>query len=416
MHSIERPTPMARIVVMLILLHATLSAQVLPAPGNGLATATLVEGKVHLRDFLRSIKAQTGVLVFPPSRPEDVSGDEHIELFGSVDALTFPMAEAILGLNGYEVTEHKLDDGTTFFSTRGPGAWDGSAGKLVVPLALGLSMPGLPTLVLQLENLEPRAVLQALSAALETTPKPVIPRLKLIALPDNKTLIITAHVEVLSRLAQWVEARDVEAEPILEVRQLDHANFRDMVEALGASPEKVTIASVLVDKRDPKPRTSRPTTHVYHVEFLKAADLREPLTQLIDVSGGALRPRTGHGPTASRIVNHDETNSLLVQAEPGEYQTIIDVLERIDRPMTVGDATRLIFECRNKRLVIQSTNPGQVDRLHRLIDDLERKLRKREAVAHRNRVKAFEQTWIQMCIGMARDWAELWKYAKQMAR
>lgn len=269
------------------------------------------------------------------------------------------------------------------------------------------------TLVLQLEHVEASIVIQALRELLEVSgSKTATGTLKIVTLPQNETLIIKSKIRVLRHIKNLVKYIDVEVkgpEQILQVRELYYADAFDMVDILqqaldgaeagrtgttrrattprtgttgrtataargrtgatqigeltrlipdsrtqkliiqSTSPEEVDLIHVLVDELDAKLRNIRATTHVYHVKFLKAADLRETVTQLIDGSGGALRSQTGRGQTGaraqgargtqqagqqltpSRIVNHDETNSLLVQAEPEEYEEILNILEGIDR-------------------------------------------------------------------------------------
>ncbi|MEM7164878.1 MAG: hypothetical protein AAF581_05400 [Planctomycetota bacterium] len=103
----------------------------------------------------------------------------------------------------------------------------------------------------------------------------------------------------------------------------------------------------LIDDLDVKVENLRPNTHHYEVKFLKASDLAEDIRSLVEgtrSSGSTLRGRQnrgGRGNTANqqqqqqqlatRIVPHDDTNSLLIQAEYAEYVEILRVLEGIDR-------------------------------------------------------------------------------------
>ncbi|MFQ5653677.1 MAG: secretin N-terminal domain-containing protein, partial [Planctomycetota bacterium] len=103
----------------------------------------------------------------------------------------------------------------------------------------------------------------------------------------------------------------------------------------------------LIDELDTKVRSHRTKTHIYKVKYLKAADLAENIRALVEGSDGSLRSRrTQRGGargaaaqqvqqqqqfTPTRIVPHDETNSIIIQAEPEEYEEIVRILEQIDQ-------------------------------------------------------------------------------------
>ncbi|MEM7262612.1 MAG: secretin N-terminal domain-containing protein, partial [Planctomycetota bacterium] len=266
------------------------------------------------------------------------------------------------------------------------------------------------TLVLQLEHVESTVVVQALREILEVTgSKSQTGTLKIVTLPQNETLIIKSKIRILRHVKDLVRYIDIEIkgpEQLLQVRELYYADAFDMVDILqqalegvasanptgsaprpaagnartarrttggtqvgnetrlipdsrtqklliqSTSPEEVDLVHLLCDELDTRLRNTRANTHVYRVKFLRAADLRDTVTQLIEGSGGGLsasRTTPGRGATgnrttgnragntagsqlvASRIVNHDETNSLLIQADPEEYEEILGILESIDR-------------------------------------------------------------------------------------
>ncbi|MEE8141501.1 MAG: secretin N-terminal domain-containing protein, partial [Planctomycetota bacterium] len=112
------------------------------------------------------------------------------------------------------------------------------------------------------------------------------------------------------------------------------------------SDAEVDLVKRLIDELDTKARSFRANTHIYRVKFLKAEDLADDLTRLVEGTGtGSLRGRrttaqrgqrtaaqaTGQQQTPSRIIAHDETNSIIIQADPEEYEEILRVLEGIDR-------------------------------------------------------------------------------------
>ncbi|MFN0060402.1 MAG: secretin N-terminal domain-containing protein [Planctomycetota bacterium] len=137
-----------------------------------------------------------------------------------------------------------------------------------------------------------------------------------------------------------------------EVTQLIPDSRTQKIIIQTTSPEELELVQTLIDELDSKLRLTRSLTHVYRVRFLKASDLQTTVTQLIDGSQGQLgqprsrttgtgsRARPGTTPpaagttpaqvTPSRIVAHDETNSILIQAEPEEYEMILGILKDID--------------------------------------------------------------------------------------
>lgn len=270
------------------------------------------------------------------------------------------------------------------------------------------------TLVVALRHTESTVVVNTLREILDFSgAKSQTGVTKIVTVPDNQTLIIKGKVETLRYIKQLLTVIDVEIqgpEPLMEVRELYYADALDMVDILqqaldsaaqpgtgtptagqtptpagrrgrtartaglrgtpigvatslipdtrtqkiliqSTSPEEVQLVHVLIDELDTKVRNIRSKTHVYKVRYLKAEDLRDTVTQLIDGAQGSLTGRTG-GTTRttraagtragqqqtqgqplvpSRIVAHSETNSLLIQAEPEEYEEIHDILEAIDR-------------------------------------------------------------------------------------
>lgn len=112
--------------------------------------------------------------------------------------------------------------------------------------------------------------------------------------------------------------------------------------------DQLDVILRLIDDLDVKVENLRPNTHHYEVKFLKASDLAEDIRSLVEGtarSGSSLRGRgntrntrgntanqqQGAAQIATRIVPHDDTNSLLIQAEYAEYVEILRVLEGIDR-------------------------------------------------------------------------------------
>lgn len=128
------------------------------------------------------------------------------------------------------------------------------------------------------------------------------------------------------------------------------ADFRTQKIIIDTTSEtQLQLILQLIDELDIKRENLRPNTHLYKVKFLKASDLAEDIRTLVEGtqrSGGSLRgnnrntrgrtsntANTGGQQTglATRIVPHDDTNSLLIQADYEEYLEIVRVLEGIDR-------------------------------------------------------------------------------------
>ncbi|MBN1420842.1 MAG: hypothetical protein JXP34_18875 [Planctomycetes bacterium] len=126
------------------------------------------------------------------------------------------------------------------------------------------------------------------------------------------------------------------------------------------SGEDLDLIMRLVDELDVKIDLIRRNSHYYQVRFLKADDVAPIIQQLIEgtaAAGGLTGTRrsrttttatrtspvipttspqaaqqTGQRPyLPTRIVPHLETNSLLIQAEPEEYDEILRILTLIDR-------------------------------------------------------------------------------------
>ena len=108
--------------------------------------------------------------------------------------------------------------------------------------------------------------------------------------------------------------------------------------------DEVELVHQLIDELDTRIRSFRRNTHTYRVKFLRADDLSEVLRNLIEGSSGSLngnrtnrnRNATQSGAqaqqqsTPTRIVPHPETNTLIIQAEPEEWNEISGILEEID--------------------------------------------------------------------------------------
>lgn len=379
------------------------------------------EGKIPVIHLMRFIQATSGKLVNYPSASRDpaFAEDAVVEVLGDVEPLTFPIVQAILETNGYELWESTLDDGTVVINVRSSQARTNPPLDPVSPIIEPGDDPPrdedeeLATLVLQLQFVEVGVVRQALGELLDlqgtgrTTGS-----LKVVTVQNNDTLIIRAKLRVLEHIQDLVRYIDVEVvgpESVIQIRELFYADADQLVgtisEALnltgsfgdrttsgrttptrgtsGRTPrqstglaagllgsqatrliadartQKIIIQSSdeaeldlvhqLIDELDTRVRNHRTNTHIYKVKFLKAEELADDLRQLIEGGGGSVRntgrtssrttTRGGVGNTAqqqqqsvvTRIVPHEQTNSLMIQGEPEEYEEIARVLEQIDQ-------------------------------------------------------------------------------------
>ena len=84
----------------------------------------MTEGKFPVLNLLRFIQRTTGKFVNYPSSTNDQAFAEEtfVDVIGDVDPLTYPIVQAILETNGYELWESTLDDGTIVINVRATSA------------------------------------------------------------------------------------------------------------------------------------------------------------------------------------------------------------------------------------------------------------------------------------------------------
>jgi len=265
----------------------------------------------------------------------------------------------------------------------------------------------LATLVLQLQYTDTTVVSQALRDLLDIAGSGrTSGSIKMVPVTSSDTLIIKARVEVLEHIRELVKYIDVEVQgptPFLDIIELSYADAQDLVslieEALSSSTspgaqrrttprstrgatnnqagaanatlagestrlipdartQKIILQSTdedevdlvlrLIEELDTRVRSFRRNTHTYKVKYLKAEDLSNVLSSLIDGTGTGSLSRTNRGTssrtnrgntqgvqqqvqsTPTRIVPHPETNTLIVQADPEEWHEIENILKEID--------------------------------------------------------------------------------------
>ena len=135
------------------------------------------------------------------------------------------------------------------------------------------------------------------------------------------------------------------------------------------SEYELELVRMLVEELDTEMTAARRKTHIYQVKYLTAPDVADVLSSLIEGTrrtGGltgrtsgtrtattrrtstmrsaattpGATPTTAGGTTGAtggvtsgetRIVPHEQTNSLLIQADPDEFEEILFILNTIDR-------------------------------------------------------------------------------------
>jgi general secretion pathway protein D len=129
-------------------------------------------------------------------------------------------------------------------------------------------------------------------------------------------------------------------------------------------PEDLEDIHMLVRELDTRFDIRRLKTRIYRMKFLKAEEVAPVIGQLVGGYGGGLSGQRGLGTSRQRtqrslprvsqtrptvtsptsttgaggqgdllptnIVAHEETNSLIIQAEPEEYEEILNILNKID--------------------------------------------------------------------------------------
>ena len=386
------------------------------------------EGKFPVLSLLRFIQRTTGKFVNYPSSTNDPAFAEEtfVDVIGDVDPLTYPIVQAILETNGYELWDSTLEDGTVVINVRATSARAQVPSDPVNPIieagdeTSDQDGEALATLVLQMKHVETSVVRQALQELLGIQGAgSTSGSLKIVTVTNNETLIIKAKIRILEHIQRLVEYIDIEIsgpERLLQIRELFYADAQDIVsivqEALSdtgtfgttgrrtttagstagrsgagtarsgvgrstalagestrliadnrtqkiiiqsTDPDELDLVHQLIDELDTKVRNVRNTTWIYKVNYLKAEELADNIRQLVEGSEGSLRRTgssrstsgsrtTGRGTagatggvqqqqqfTPTRIVPHEQTNSLIIQAEPEEYEEIENILKQIDK-------------------------------------------------------------------------------------
>ena len=287
------------------------------------------EGSFPVLSLLRFIQRTTGKFVNYPSAANDVAfaEDTTVDVIGDVDPLTYPVIKAILETNGYELWESELEDGTTVINVRSASPRGGQTAPVdpVSPIYVAddedaVRAPGeeLATLVLQLKFTTAQVVRTALQELLGIAGAGnASGSVKIVTVPENETMLIRAKMRVLEHIQRVVKYIDVEVtgpDQSLSIRELYYADAQSIV----------SIVTEALSEFSPTGTTGRRTT-----------------------------PAPGQG------TNRGQTNRSFSSGS------------------LAGESTRLIPDDRTQKIIIQSTDPDELDLVHELIDELDTKVRNR---------------------------------------
>ncbi len=288
------------------------------------------EGSFPVLSLLRFIQRTTGKFVNYPSAANDVAfaEDTTVDVIGDVDPLTYPVIKAILETNGYELWESELEDGTTVINVRSASPRGGQTAPVdpVSPIYVAddedaIKAPGeeLATLVLQLNFTTAQVVRTALQELLGIAGAGnASGSVKIVTVPENETMLIRAKMRVLEHIQRVVKYIDVEVtgpDQSLSIRELYYADAQSIV----------SIVTEALSEFSPTGTTGRRTT-----------------------------PTPGQGANRGQASNRGFSSGSLA-----------------------GESTRLIPDDRTQKIIIQSTDPDELDLVHQLIDELDTKVRNR---------------------------------------
>jgi len=111
-----------------------------------------------------------------------------------------------------------------------------------------------------------------------------------------------------------------------------------------ANPKTTTDVQMLIEKLDRRETRPRATIHIYTLENAVAEDL---VNVLSEIPGKGAKGKKGKAPLISKEVQisaDKATNSLVIIAEPEEYEILEDVIKKLDVPRTMVYVEALIME------------------------------------------------------------------------
>ncbi len=197
---------------------------------------------------------------------------------------------------------------------------------------------------------------------------PLVSRQGLIAsYPPANTLILTDYQSNINRLVRIITDMDVSVHDVrFSVIKLKYASAEKLasklMELLQAklqgrrklgkyqtmarivpidrinvvvvvgTPNDIKKIKELVSRLDIPTPTGKGNVHVYYLEHADAEELAKVLT---DITGNKTAKAKGEKPilvSSVKIVADKATNSLVITADPSDYQTLLQVIEKLDIP------------------------------------------------------------------------------------
>jgi len=197
----------------------------------------------------------------------------------------------------------------------------------------------------------------------------------LIPYPDTNTLIIIDALSNINRLIRIINELDVPGDEEINVFALKYARAEILAKKLLnvfqkrrgkkviqqqnlkiipdertnilivlATSNSTSDIRMLIEKLDQKQIRPRENIHIYSLENAVAEDLAKVLSQ---IPGKGPKGKKGKAPLISREVQisaDKATNTLVIIAEPDEYQIIEEVIKKLDLPRTMVYVEALIME------------------------------------------------------------------------
>ncbi len=197
---------------------------------------------------------------------------------------------------------------------------------------------------------------------------PLVSRQGLIAsYPPANTLILTDYQSNVNRLVRIIRDIDVSTHDVrFSVIKLKHASSEKLASKLMelfqakvqgrrrlgkyqtmakivpierinvlvivGTPNETKKIKALIKRLDVPTPTGKGNVHVYYLEHADAEELAKVLT---DITGGKASKVKGERPimvSSVKIVADKATNSLVITADPSDYQTLVQVIKKLDIP------------------------------------------------------------------------------------
>jgi general secretion pathway protein D len=202
----------------------------------------------------------------------------------------------------------------------------------------------------------------------------------LIPYPESNTLILIDSLSNVNRLLKIIAELDVSGSEAVRVFRLGQAKAEELAKKLQAlfqdekgrkevsdkpvrviadertnavvvmaEPKTLSGIAGLVADLDQEVQRPRENIHLYALENARAEELVKVLTELPGKGGGEEKDKTKPAVPAPlskdvQITADKATNTLVIVAEPEEYQILHRIIQRLDRARTMVYVEALIME------------------------------------------------------------------------